>query len=76
MMIVMKSYRNPVAGNRPKFQELVITLTDNPRLDFSTIDKEHLNSFGHQLLVRELGKAPEMGKNMYPDLKNRYLSEE
>ena len=75
-MIVMKSYRNPVAGSRSKFRELVIALTDNPRLDFSTIDKEHPNSFGHQLLVKELGKAPAVGKNMYPDLQNRYLRKE
>ena len=60
---------NPVAGSCPKFR--VIALTDNP-LDFSTIDIEHSDSFGHQFLVGELGKPPEMGKNMHPDLQNRY----
>ena len=69
----MIHYRNPVAGSCPKFRELVISLTDNP-LDFSTKDKEHPNCFGHQLIVGELGKAPEVGKNMYPDLQNRYLT--
>ena len=72
---MMIPYRNPVAGSRPKFRELVIALTNNP-LDFSTIGKEHSDSFAHQLLVEELGKPPEMGKNMYPDLQNRYLREE
>ena len=66
------SCRNPVAGSRPKFRELVIALTDNS-LDFSTIDKDYQNSLGLQML---LGKAPETGNNMYLDLKNRYLREE
>ena len=68
-------YRNPVAGSRPKFRELVIALTDNS-LDFPTVDKDHQNSLSLQMLVGELGKAPETGKNMYLDLQNRYLREE
>ena len=65
------SYRNPVAGSRPKFRELVIALTDN-FLDFSTIDKEYQNSLGLQMRVEELGKVPGTGNNMYLDLQNRY----
>ena len=54
---------NLVAGSCPKFR--VIALTDNPP-DFSTIDKEHSDSFGHQFLVGELGKTSRDGKECTP----------
>ena len=71
MFVIIIPYRHPIAGSRPKFRELVIALADNS-IDFSTINKKHSNSFGHQLL-EELGKHPEAGTNMYLDLQDRYL---
>ena len=70
-IILFIPYRHPIAGSRPKFRELVIALTDHP-LDFSMINKEHPDSYDHQLLG-DLGKALEAGKNMYLDLQDSYL---
>ena len=64
-------FRDPVAGNRPRFREIVIVLTGSSQ-DVLSIPQEALDV--HRL-AGVLGSPMEAGKNMYSDLQNKYCSE-
>ena len=59
-------YRDPIAGSRPRFREIVLVLTGNPQ-DVLSIPQEALSV--HRL-AGVLGNPLEAGKNMYSDLQN------
>ena len=60
--------RNSVAGLRPSFRELLLTLLSNPKTVLS-IPQEALNTHN---LAGVLGSPLEAGANMYRDLQNKY----
>jgi hypothetical protein len=57
-----------VAGQRPSFRELLLSLLSNPRVVLS-IPREALNTHN---LAGVLGSPLEAGANMYRDLQNKY----
>ena len=63
--------RDPIAGSRPRFREIAIVLTGNPR-DVLSIPQEALDA--HKL-AGVLGSPLEVGKNIYSDLQNKYCLE-
>ena len=64
-------YRDPIAGSRPRFREIVIVLTGSPQ-DVLSIPQEALDV--HRL-AGVLGSDLEAGKNMYKYLQNKYCSD-
>ena len=63
-------YRNPVAGLRPTFRELLLTLLGNPKAVLS-IPQEALDTHNR---AGVLGSPLTAGENMYGDLQNRYCN--
>ena len=63
--------RDPIAGSRPRFREIAIVLTGNPR-DVLSIPQEAIDA--HKL-TGMLGSPLDVGKNMYSDLQNKYCLE-
>ena len=57
-----------MAGQRPSFRELLLTLLGNPKAVLS-IPREALNTHN---LAGVLGSPLEAGTNMYRDLQNKY----
>ena len=63
------AYRNPVAGSRPAFREIFLSLLDSPE-NVLSIPPEALDT--HHL-AGVIGSPLETGENMYADLRDRYL---
>ena len=70
-IIVNHVFRDPIAGSRPMFREIVIVLTGSPQ-DVLSIPREALDV--HRL-AGVLGSPLEVAKNMYSDLQNKYCSD-
>ena len=62
--------RNPVAGGRPAFRQIVISLSGT-KDKLLSIPQEAFNTHN---LAGVLGSPLEAGKQMYADLQNQYLN--
>lgn len=67
---MLRIYRHPLAGNRPGFRELTIVLAGNSSDILLIPPGDALCTHKYAAI---LGNELEAEKDMYPDLKNKYL---
>ena len=72
IIVIHLFLRDPIAGSRPRFRDIVIVLTGSPQ-DVLSIPREALDV--HRL-AGVLGSPLEAAKNMYSDLQNKYYCSE